>query len=367
VVAPLRALLGEAAERLIGGLVMDPVLVGVVEVAMDEIGDLVRETVRELLDGEAAVIRDRARARHPVGVQREELEDLLLALEVTLGVGQQLAARLVERLALADAVEQIEDRLVGGLREEHAVRRAQRHAVDARGVERARHADPILAVLVEVHGDGQARPEAAVELGDRERRVGERPEPRGVLAHERQRQAGERVAGQLVLVEILRARGGLRARMAPVRLRQDLAEICVAYMVLDEHRERGRLARDVGDVEAVLLERELAAHDDPQLLPLAFFLRADDPVEAIAIGDGDRVVAELGGAVDHLFGRRGAGEEAEVRARRQLHVPARPRLDGMTEREQLLRRLVGRGERAVVREGHARGGIDAGSVAHGRS
>ena len=223
-----------------------------------------------------------------------------------------------------------------GLREEDAVGRAERHGVDARGIEGARDADAILAVLVEVHGDRETRTERAMELGDRQRGVGEGPEAVRVRAHERERDAGERVARQLVLVEVLGALRGLRPRMAPVALRQDLAEIRVPCMVLDEHGERGRLAgRDVRGqaLEALLLERELAADDDAHALSLALLLGADDAVEAVAIGDGDGVVAELGGAEDHPLGRRGAGEEAEVRARRQLDVLARPRLDRATERE----------------------------------
>ena len=65
--------------------------------------------------GRAAVIGDRSRSRDPVGMQREEAEDLLLALEVRLGVRSEVTACLVEGLALADAVEDVEDGLVFGL------------------------------------------------------------------------------------------------------------------------------------------------------------------------------------------------------------------------------------------------------------
>ena len=136
-------------------------------------------------------------------------------------------------------------------------------------------------------------------------------------------------------------------------------------MVLDEHRQCGGLAGHVGDVEALLLERQLASHDDANALALPFFLRADDAVEAVAIGDRDGVVAELGGAEDHELGRRGPGEEAEVGARRQLDVPARSLLDGAAKREELLRHaVVAHVERVVRGERHAGRRVDADPRAH---
>ena len=191
-VAVAGAELGEPPERLVGGLPRPAV--GVAEVAIDEVGDLVGEAIRELLDREPAMIGDGSCPRHPVGMEREEAQDLLFALQMGLGVRQQLAAGLVEGLALADAVEDVEDRLVRRLREKHAIRRAEWHGMGAGGVERAGDARAVLAVLVEVHADGEARSERATELGDGQRRVRERPEAVGARAHRRERDAGERVA-----------------------------------------------------------------------------------------------------------------------------------------------------------------------------
>src|SRR4051794_28301868 len=135
---------------------------------------------------------------------------------MSLGVGEELAPCLIECFALADAVEEIEDRLVFGLREEHAIACAERDAVDASGIEGAGYADAVFSVFVEVDGNGKAQAEAAMQLSDGERRVGQGPQALGMRAYERERNARERVARQLVFVEVLRPPEGLRLRMALV-------------------------------------------------------------------------------------------------------------------------------------------------------
>src|SRR5205085_1748742 len=89
------------------------------------------------------------------------------------------------------------------------------------------------------------------------------------------------------------------------------------------------------------LERELASEDDADAVLRGLLACAHDAIEPVAIGDGDRVVAELGGAEDHVLGRCRAGEEAEVRATGQLDVATRTRLDRSAKREQLVFELFG--------------------------
>ena len=328
-IARMRALVGETAKCLPRRLRPLAFALASPEVTVDEVGDLVREAIRELLHREAAAIGDEARARDPCGVEGEDARDLLLALEVGLGVRQKLAPCLVERLALSNAVEDVEHRLVAGTRVEDAVRRADRQAVRARGRERPIDAGAVLAVLVEMHGNGEARTERAHETRPRglgeERRVGERPETFGVRADEPERHAGERVAWEVFLVEVVRAPGRQRLRVPVVALREDLAEVRVAGVVLDEHGERRGFARDLGHaLEPFSFQRELTTDDDADAVLRPLLVRADDPVEAVAVGDRDRVVAELGSAMHHDLGRRRAREEAEARSRRELDVAARP-------------------------------------------
>src|SRR5262249_35934381 len=159
----------------------------------------------------------------------------------------------------------------------------------------------------------------------------------------------ERVPRQLLIVEVVLSLRRYRLRVPLVTLRQDLAEVRVPCMVLDEHRQRRTL----------LLQRELAADDDADPVLLRLLVGADDPIEAVTIGDRDRVVAELRGAMDHLLRRRSPREEAEARPDRELDV-ALSRLDRATKLRDLLHDRVALGTRRallvrLIGERHARG------------
>ena len=65
--------------------------------------------------------------------------------------------------------------------------------------------------------------------------------------------------------------------------------------------------------------------DDADIVFGRLFAGADDAVNAVAVGDRERVVAELRRAEDEVFGRRRAGQKAEIRPRRQFDVTALPR------------------------------------------
>src|SRR4051794_21659304 len=114
---------------------------------MDEIRDLVRKAIREVLDCEATSIGDGAGARDPIRVERKESLDFLFALEVGFGVGQELAPGLVERLAFANAMQDVVDWLVRTFREEDTVRRAKRDTMRAARIDRTRDAHAIFAVF----------------------------------------------------------------------------------------------------------------------------------------------------------------------------------------------------------------------------
>src|SRR5688572_30814242 len=101
-------------------------------------------------------------------------------------------------------------------------------------------------------------------------------------ADERERHAGERVAWELVFVEVVSALRRDRLRMAAMALREDAAEIRVPDVILDEHRDRRRLVWDIWDREAFHLERQLTARDDSNAVLLCLFVGADDAVEAIS-------------------------------------------------------------------------------------
>ena len=100
-------------------------------------------------------------------MQREEAEHLLFALEMRLGVREQITTGFVEGLAFTNAVEDVEDRFVRRLREHHAVGGAERDTMGTCRVLGACDTCAVLAVLVEVDTDGETMAEAAMELGDR--------------------------------------------------------------------------------------------------------------------------------------------------------------------------------------------------------
>jgi hypothetical protein len=72
-------------------------------------------------------------------------------------------------------------------------------------------------------------------------------------------------------------------------------------------------------------QRELGAEDRGQTHRLGCHCEADDPVEAVVVGDGERGEPQPGGFVDQLLGVAGTVEEREVGVTVQLRVPHRAR------------------------------------------
>src|SRR4051812_19053569 len=117
-------------------------------------------------------------------MKREEPRNLLFVLEMRLGVRQEITAGFIERLSLANAVENVENGLVVGPRVEHAIRPADRKPVRPCRVEGACDANAIFAVLVKMNGNREPRTERTNEartngLGEK-RGIGQGPEPRAV-------------------------------------------------------------------------------------------------------------------------------------------------------------------------------------------
>src|SRR5262245_49240177 len=97
-----------------------------------------------------------------------------------------------------------------------------------------------------------------------------------------------------------------RFGMTTMTLGEDAAKIRVSRMVLDEDRERRRFTGDIWNVfEPFSLEGELTSDDHTDAMLLCLLIGANDSVEAVSIRNGNRVVAELGGAKDHELGGRG--------------------------------------------------------------
>ena len=128
--------------------------------------------------------------------------------------------------------------------------------------------------------------------------AGEADEPLGVLGDER----GGGRGGQQVALPALGPGAG-------VRVGEDPAEVLVAAPALAEKR-------DVG----VVLERDLRAGDRAQPEVLGGVGELERAVDAVVVGERERVVAELGGARGELLRQRRAVEERVRRVRVQLDV-----------------------------------------------
>ena len=118
------------------------------------------------------------------------------------------------------------------------------------------------------------------------RAAGEADEAVGVLEQRLERQRRRQRLGALL-------RPGAR-----VRLGEQPAEVRVALRRLDEQR-------DVG----AALERDLGAGDRPDAERLRRVGELERAVDAVVVGERERLVAELGGARGELLGLRGAVEE----------------------------------------------------------
>ena len=183
----------------------------------------------------------------------------------------------------------------------------------------------IAPIHVAVNGDAGPLSERLLHPGHVRRIVDQREEPLALLEHLFDRQPGvhvprkERTVDHPPLFLTLR----LPLPVPLVAVREDAAKVRVPLMVLDEDRQgRERRPPRRGDLSSfsALPDREFAAEEDADARALSFFVGADDAVEAVAVGDAERVVAQLRGALDEALGRRRGLQEGEVRARSQLDV-----------------------------------------------
>ena len=94
-----------------------------------------------------------------------------------------------------------------------------------------------------------------------------------------------------------------------MRIGEDAAEVRVALAALTEERH-----------VAAALERHLGAGDRPDAEVLRGMCELEGAVDAVVVGERERVVAELGGARGELLGQRRAVEERVGGVRVQLDV-----------------------------------------------
>jgi hypothetical protein len=122
-----------------------------------------------------------------------------------------------------------------------------------------------------------------------------------------------------MLVELRPRRERLTLGAPARRVGEQPAEITIAGARFDQQVEPPRT-----------LERHVGADDRPHAGTPRGLKEARRAVDAVSIGERQRVVAAGGGALDQIFGKRCAMEKAEGAATAQLDV-GRRRHDGLDE------------------------------------
>ncbi len=240
--------------------------------------------------------------------------------EMTLGVGLGEKTRGLERGPLADAGEDVGERAPLGRMHERVIGRDQRRLNRAREAHAPREPAAHVGVIDEARADPQTLAEGLAQAGEgrivspsgrrRRMRASLTPNPSPMRGEGRHRHDLQALAALQKVVELEPA---FAFRRALVSLGQNPAEPAVSRAIpwIDE-RIRGAVD-----------EGEPRAGNDPRgahrLGVLARErMRAHDARERVAVGDPDPSEPELGGALDHLLGMRGAAQKREIRGSRQF-------------------------------------------------
>ena len=266
-----------------------------------------RVFVAQLVEAETAAPGDLNRTGDGLGMAAEKPRHLGRGFEVPLGVRGEAKAGLADRAMRADAADHV--------------------------LQRAALGD----VVVDIVGGHQA---GAPALGE----AGEAGEPSLIVAAMKRRGGKEAFgAGQAVQPGELFAKRGIgpRGRQGDENLTlpvgQDVFQSDLALALPGAALAQGEQAREpaiggpVGGkgqgLEAVA-QHQPRADDKAKAKTLGRDVGADDAGEGVVIGDGDGLVAEIGGPLDQLLGVRGPAQEAEIAGHRKLgvggaHCPAK--------------------------------------------
>jgi hypothetical protein len=135
--------------------------------------------------------------------------------------------------------------------------------------------------------------------------------------------AGERDEAARPAIEVLERERALAFRRAELHLRHQTAQIPVAIGVFAQHRQRvERMASATPQVRVrrALAKGELGADERPDSHGERRLMKARYAIDAVAVEQRDRPVAEIGRPIDQRFGQRGALKKAEGGSRMQLNV-----------------------------------------------
>jgi hypothetical protein len=290
-----------------------------------------RQRRAQVLEAERAPLGDRERGAEPRVVLPPAPPHLRRALEVPLAARPQAGAHLVERALVPQRREHVvhDAPARGGV--VHVVGHHPRHAERARDREQLAHDVALLGEAVVPHLDGEAAAEDVVQRARRAPRAGEvaRGDARGDGPARAAREAEDaaRVARERVEVD-----AGVPALASHARPRDERRDVAVALARLGEEEEMGAVGFGVrGSGFRICrnpepgtrnpdVDRQLHPHDPADRVLLGGLGEADDATEVVVVGEGERGVAERGGARDERLGGGGAIHQREHGMAVQLDV-----------------------------------------------
>ena len=264
---------------------------------------VVGEAVAEVLERERCPLRERLGVPQEVGPVGEESGHRRRRLEVPLGVLGQEATGGGERPLLADAGEHVEERPALRARVAHPVGGDRLQAESVGQVEERLVRGLLLATAVPLHvehhaagaeGLDEAGQPIGVQHGSAPRRPSGRPGQR-LDARQGHQPLDEAVQHPEVEPSLPLRDAGLHPRDQP-------AEIPVAPLRLDEERQR-----------APVREAQRGADDRPQARGAGGLEEARGAGDAVAVHQGDGAVAEPGGPLHEVLGKRRGAQEGEGR------------------------------------------------------
>ncbi len=286
---------------------------------------LLRVFVLQLGEREAARPRHHQRVLQPLGLV--QARQARARAQVLLGVGRERGAAFAHRALQARGGERVLQGLARAQVHQHVAGGDDAQAAQLRDALDHRTQRVVARAQQQLERDRGAR--AVVEPGlEPHRLVEQRLEAlRGIGQQQREaaRQAGEEGCVGHVTFDIAGMREVLPLGRAAPRHGDPVRQVAVAATRLREHHEAraGRQAHLRADDQARQRMRRrggLAARAQARALAFDLEVRAHHAGERALVGEGQRRVAELPGALHQLAGVRRPAQEAEVAAAVQLGV-----------------------------------------------
>ena len=258
----------------------------------------VRVLVAQFAQAEAAALGDLLRAGDGVRVGHEQARHLLGRLQVAFWRARAAETGIVDGAAFADAGDHVVQDPPARVVVEHVVGGHRRHPRVLRRLGERVQAGGIARTAVQGEGEVGVPAESAFQVLQ-------------VFL-----QGGIRMVGQQHGDQAF----GMGGHVAPLQVAGALAGAALADAEQPAQARVGGAAGGVDQQRSAASEVEPAADDQAQLRLDGALVGARDAGEAVAVGDGERVVAEQLGLGEQLLDVRGAAEEGVVRGDLEFYV-----------------------------------------------